>query len=195
MELDIDCLAINTLLQSHRVTDVEGTSAATAFDASAPASLEELVSGGSASLYDETIRCAEAFRILRTMASGWMRDISVYRNVYADYQVVHFYRWLRSPKAFLYDPALLRTLQNLMKKLYMQLVAEFKRLGANVVYANFDKIVLCSTKRSVEDAVANVEFVVTSIRNKELFHSLQITYRLVSLFTFLEQTIFVYHQL
>lgn len=66
-----------------------------------------------------------------------------------------------------------------MKKLFMQLVAEFKRLGANVVYANFDKVVLCSTKRSVEDAVANVEFVVTSIRNKELFHSLQITYRSV----------------
>lgn len=93
VELDIDCLAINTLLQSHHVTDIEGTSAATAFDASVPVSLEDLVGGsGAASLHDETVRCAEAFRILRTMASVWMRDISVYRNVYADYQVVHFYR-------------------------------------------------------------------------------------------------------
>lgn len=178
VELDIDSLAINTLLQSHHVTDIEGTSAITAFDAAAMTSLEDLVGDNSAvTSYDETARCAEAFKILRTMASTWMRDISIHRNVFADFQVIHFYRWLRSPKALLYDPALLRTLQNLMKKLFLQLVAEFKRLGCTIIYANFNKIVICSKKKSVEDAIANVEFVVTSIRNKELFHSLEITYR------------------
>lgn len=178
VELDVDSLAINTLLQSHHVTDIEGTSAITAFDAAAVTSLEDLVGDNCAvTTYDETARCAEAFRILRTMASTWMRDISLHRNVFADFQVIHFYRWLRSPKALLYDPALLRTLQNLMKKLFLQLVAEFKRLGCTIVYANFNKIVICSKKKSVEDAIANVEFVVTSIRNKELFHSLEITYR------------------
>lgn len=84
---------------------------------------------------------------------------------------------MRSPKVLLYDPALLRTLQNLMKKLFLQLVAEFKRLGCIIIYANFDKIVVCSKRKNVEDALANVEFVVSSIRNKELFHSLEITYR------------------
>ncbi|XP_044265120.1 DNA polymerase epsilon catalytic subunit 1 isoform X2 [Tribolium madens] len=176
VELDIDSLAINTLLQSHHVTDIEGTSAATAFDAATATSLEDLV-GDNSTVYDETARCAEAFKVLRAMASTWMRDISLYRNVFADFQVVHFYRWLRSPKALLYDPALLRTLQNLMKKLFLQLVAEFKRLGCTIIYANFNKIVICSKKRCVEDALANVEFVVTSIRNKELFHSLEITFR------------------
>jgi len=29
-------------------------------------------------------------------------------------------RWLRSPSSLLYDPALRRTLHNLMKKLFMQ---------------------------------------------------------------------------
>lgn len=92
VELDIDSLAICTLLQSHHVTDVEGTSSATSFDAALPTSLDEMVSGNPMTIYDETARCAEAFRILRTMASTWMRDISVYRNVFADFQVVHFYR-------------------------------------------------------------------------------------------------------
>lgn len=64
-----------------------------------------------------------------------------------------------------------------MKKLFLQLVAEFKRLGCTIVYANFDKIIICSKKKSVEDAISNVEFVVASIRNKELFHSLELTYR------------------
>ncbi|KAF2878625.1 hypothetical protein ILUMI_27547, partial [Ignelater luminosus] len=177
VELDIDSLAINTLLQAHHVTDVEGTSSATAFDAVNTASIDDLIAGNNtATTYDETARCAEAFRILRTMAGVWMRDISLYRNQFADFQVIHFYRWLRSPKALLYDPALLRTLQNLMKKLFLQLIAEFKRLGCTIIYANFNKIILCSKKLTVADAIANAEFVITAIRNKELFHSLQITY-------------------
>ncbi|KAB0803610.1 hypothetical protein PPYR_00580 [Photinus pyralis] len=176
IELDIDSLAINTLLQAHHITDIEGTSSATAFDAAVPPSLDELISGNMNCGYDETARCGEAFRILRTMATIWMRDISLYRNRFADFQVIHFYRWLRSQKSLLYDPALLRNLQNLMKKLFMMLVAEFKRLGCTIIYANFNKIILCSKKRLVEDALANAEFVITSIRNKELFHSLQITY-------------------
>ncbi|KAG5892154.1 hypothetical protein JTB14_026392 [Gonioctena quinquepunctata] len=177
VELDIDSLAINTLLQSHHVTDIEGMSNSTAFDASAVTSIDGMIAGNqSATPYDESARCAEAFKILRTMAAAWMRDISLYRNAFADFQVIHFYRWLRSPKSLLYDPALLRTLQNLMKKLFLQLVAEFKRLGCMIVYANFNKIIICSKRKRVEDALGNVEFVVTSIRNKELFHSLEITY-------------------
>ncbi|XP_060536886.1 DNA polymerase epsilon catalytic subunit 1 [Cylas formicarius] len=178
VELDIDSLAINTLLQSHHVTDVEGTSNATAFDANLATSIDDMISGNNqVTIYDESARCADAFKILKAMASGWMRDISLYRNVFADFQVVHFYRWLRSPKALLYEPALLRTLQTLMKKLFLQLVAEFKRLGCTIIYANFNRIVICTKKHNVEDALANVEFVVNSIRNKELYHSLEITYR------------------
>nr|XP_022913041.1 DNA polymerase epsilon catalytic subunit A [Onthophagus taurus] len=177
VELDIDSLAICTLLQAHHVTDIEGTSTATAFDAATTTSIDDMISGTSVTVYDETARCAEAFKILRTMASTWMRDISMHRNVFADFQVIHFYRWLRSPKSLLYDPALLRNLQNLMKKLFMQLVAEFKRLGSTIIYANFNKIIVSTRKRTVGDAVANIEFVVNSIRNKELFHSLEISYR------------------
>lgn len=87
------------------------------------------------------------------------------------------FSWLRSPKTLLYEPTLLKILQNLMKKLLLQLIAEFKRLGCFVIFANFNKIVICTKRKSVEDALANVEFVVQSIRNKELFHSLEITYR------------------
>lgn len=64
-----------------------------------------------------------------------------------------------------------------MKKLFLQLVAEFKRLGCVIVYANFNKIVVCTKKTNVEDGLANVEFVVNSIRNRELFHSIEISYK------------------
>lgn len=93
------------------------------------------------------------------------------------YYLYFCFRWLRSPKALLYDPALLKTLQNLMKKLFLQLVAELKRLGCIIVYANFNKIIICTRKNNVQDAKTNIQFITASIRNKELFHSLDISYR------------------
>lgn len=59
-------------------------------------------------------------RILKSMVVGWVREITQYHNVYADNQVMHFYRWLRSPSSLLYDPALHRTLHNMMKKVFLQ---------------------------------------------------------------------------
>ena len=97
-------------LQSHHVNDIEGTAGFVAFDAAPQSSLEEMLGGagqGSGlSSYDETALVNPAFRVLKTMVQAWMREISQYRNVFADHQVVHFYRWLRSPNALLYDPGL-----------------------------------------------------------------------------------------
>lgn len=54
------------------------------------------------------------------MVVGWVKEITQYRNIYADNQVMHFYRWLRSPSSLLHDPVLHRTLHNMMKKLFLQ---------------------------------------------------------------------------
>ncbi|KAF2978236.1 hypothetical protein EK904_005544 [Melospiza melodia maxima] len=138
LELDIQSLAVNTVLQSHH----------------------SLLVG----------------RILKSMVVSWVKEITQYHNVYADNQVIHFYRWLRSPSSLLYDPALHRTLHNMMKKLFLQLVAEFKRLGSSVVYGNFNRIILCTKKRHIEDAISYMEYIINSIHSKEIFHSLTISF-------------------
>ena len=178
VEIEVDALAVNTLLQSHHVNDIEGTAGSVAFDAAPHASLEEMLGGQASTLvsYDETALVSSAFRILRTMVSAWLREVSQYRNVFADYQIIHFYRWLRSPNAYLYDPALRKTLLNLMKKLFAQLVSEFRRLGATVVYADFNRIILCTKKRSLKDAISYVDYITSTIRTKELFHSVDMRF-------------------
>ena len=89
-ELDIDALAVNTLLQSQAVQELEGTAGAVAFDAAPRANLEELLAGGGVggglASYDETALAAPAFRVLRPMVATWLRDVSQYQNVFADYQ-------------------------------------------------------------------------------------------------------------
>ncbi|XP_048486026.1 DNA polymerase epsilon catalytic subunit 1 [Plutella xylostella] len=179
VQLETDALAVCALLQASTILQVEGTSVATCFGAQ-HSNIQDIMSntGSNASLnYDETAQCAGAFKILRSMVASWLRDVTQYKNVFADYQISHLYRWLKTPTSLLYDPALRRTLYNLMKKLYLLLVAEFKRLGASIVFADFTTILLCTNKASVMDGVGYVEFVVQSIRNKELFHGIDITYK------------------
>ncbi|XP_069943556.1 DNA polymerase epsilon catalytic subunit A [Cherax quadricarinatus] len=157
---------------------MEGTSSSVAFDAAPQASLQDMMGGAESTLtaYDETARCAPAFRILRQMVAAWLRDVSIYQNVFADFQIIHFYRWLRDSSSLMYDPALHRILYTHMHKLFLHLVAEFKRLGSIIVFANFNKIVLCTKKRRVDDAIAYVQYIVNSIRGKELFHSIDISF-------------------
>ncbi|KAK3581719.1 hypothetical protein CHS0354_015350 [Potamilus streckersoni] len=179
VELDVASLAVNTIIESSHVNDQEGASAVS-FDTLPQSSLEEMVQGQGAATtmtsYDETALCSITFRIMKSMVHGWVRDVATYGNVFADNQIIHFYRWLRSPSALLYDPALRRTLHNLMKKVFLQLIAEFKRLGSQIVYANFNRIVLCTKKRRLMDALAYVEYITNSIKSKELFHLIDMTY-------------------
>lgn len=125
-----------------------------------------------ASGYDESSQCAGAFRILRQMVSAFMKDVAVYQNIFADQQLSHLFRWLKDPHSLLYEPSLKRILDNLISKMFNQLVNEFQRLGSHVVYASLSRIIVCTKRRSVSDASAYVEFVVNSMRNKELFHSI-----------------------
>lgn len=46
----------------------------------------------------------------------------------------------------------------------MQLLAEFKRMGASVMYASLNRIVLATNKTSKEDAQAYIEHVLRSIQ-------------------------------
>ena len=62
-------------------------------------------------------------------------------------------------------------IHKLMKKMFLQLIGEFRRLGSTIVYADFSKIVVCTKKKSMSDASAYIEFILNSIKSRELFHS------------------------
>lgn len=67
LELDIQSLAVNTVLQSHHINDMEGCSSMSiSFDVIQQASLEDMVTGNQAAnipaSYDETALCSNTFR-------------------------------------------------------------------------------------------------------------------------------------
>ena len=85
---------------------------------------------------------------------------------------IHVFRWIHSPSSFLFEPAICRMIHKLMKKMFLQLIGEFRRLGSTIIYADFSKIVVCTKKKSMSDASAYIQFILSSIKSRELFHSL-----------------------
>jgi len=88
---------------------------------------------------------------------------------FADVLIDHFSRWITSPRSKLYDPALHTFVHNTMKKLFLLLVGELRKLGSRVIYGSFNKIVLCTTKTDLESARAYIDYILKTIKANSLF--------------------------
>uniref|UniRef100_A0A0X3P616 DNA-directed DNA polymerase n=2 Tax=Schistocephalus solidus TaxID=70667 RepID=A0A0X3P616_SCHSO len=183
VDFEFTNLAVNTMLVASRIPELEGASALT-FDRLVPAqqSIEEQLSrgvnvGAQITDYDETAACSAAFRVLRTMVVGWVKDVTQYQNALADEQVINFYHWLRSSSSLFYDPALRRTLQKLMKKVFLKLVDELNQShGLDVIFASYSRLVLCTHRFDVADALSRADSLLKLLRSKALFVHLDLQY-------------------
>jgi DNA polymerase epsilon subunit 1 len=108
------------------------------------------------------------------LVANWLRDVTMNQNPHADQLLVHFYRWLCDTDALLHDPALRRLIQMLMSKVFMRLVAELRRLGARVIFANFHRVIIATNKADVASAREYADFVVNTVVSREIFECLQI---------------------
>jgi DNA polymerase epsilon subunit 1 len=73
---------------------------------------------------DDSAACAGAFRSVKQLLADWLRDVIHENNEQADLLLTSAYRWLCSSASLLYDPAVHRLLHGLMKKVWLQLLAE-----------------------------------------------------------------------
>jgi len=128
-----------------------------------------------ATLMDDQQGCGPAFRVLRTLAQSWMEDATRRSNIAADTLLRNMYRWVCSPASRLYNPAIQRAVQGLMRKLLLQLVAELNRLGARVVHVDTCSLVIATNKRNVAAAVGYTDYVLETLGKRELFQHLDLT--------------------
>lgn len=148
IELDLVGLTVNTILQSSFINELEGTllnleSSTVESSTNNP--------DNQVKSFDDTASCAKAFRMIKALVTGWSKDFAITTSKSAnpdeDYSVVptdvlltHFMRWISSPHSKLYDPSVHRLIYNLTKKVFYQLLAEFKKLGSKIIFASFHKV-------------------------------------------------------
>lgn len=193
VELELDGLAVNAILVALQIQSIEGIGGGAHqmeidFDADgngtgaggAPAGTSAKASGSAvaataAAAGEAEEPCQEAFRLLRMLVTTLFKDFLTSRNKFADHLLQQFYRWVCSPNALCYDPGLQAMVKRLMEKLFLQLLAEFRRLGSQIVYADFSKIVLCTKKSEMKHAQTYLAFILQTVLSNELFQVLSFT--------------------
>jgi DNA polymerase epsilon subunit 1 len=170
LEVTLRNLAVNSVLQSQLVNELEGSGGSTAFDSVSHTLDEYSKAEGQRDLtLAESQISPQNFAIIRSLLKGWLLDkIRDEFESPATLAVDHFWRWASSSASGLYDPTIHRFIHGLMRKTFIQLIAEFKRLGATIVYADFSNILL-ATSKPPGTAFAYATYITTAVTSNELF--------------------------
>ncbi|KAF7306469.1 DNA polymerase epsilon catalytic subunit [Mycena indigotica] len=170
LEVVVRNLAVNSVLHSLVVNELEGSGGATAFD-SVSKTMNEYAKGESSRdlTLGESNISTQMFSIMRSMVKMWLLDkIESQFDGPANMVLDHFWRWISSCASHMYDSSIHRFVHGLMRKTFIQLLAEFKRLGSHIVYADFSRIVL-ATSKPPGTAHAYATYITSAVNSHELF--------------------------
>jgi len=171
VDIEVQNLAINTILTSSIINDLEGSADSVSFN---PAADNE--SEGSGMTESNAGFAQSALLVLRDMVKSWWTEACL-GNRLADIMVQHLVRWVEGPASCLYDRNLHYYVQMMSKKAFQQLVTDFRRVGSNVVFASPTRLLLQTSKQEVGNAYAYSQYIMKSIQQKPLFHFLGLEIR------------------
>ena len=164
IDLEVRNLAINTILTSSLITEVEGADSIGFNPASDAPGAEDGESGVSENAFSNA-----GVQVLREMVKSWWAE-ACRGSTMADIMVQHLVRWVESPASCLYDRALHFYVQMMSRKALLQLMADFRRVGSHVVFASANRLLLQTTKAEVGNAYAYSQYILKSIKGKPMFH-------------------------
>jgi DNA polymerase epsilon subunit 1 len=169
LDISVRNLAVDAVLHSVVVNELEGSGGSTAFDSTSH-TINEYAAGEAQKdvALGESQVSPKTFNILRAMIKTWMVDkIKSNFEGAANIAVDHFWRWISSSAAQMHDPSIHRFVHGLMRKTFIQLLAEFRRLGSHVVYADLSRILLVTSKPP-GTAHAYATYITTAVTSNEL---------------------------
>ncbi|KAI9486077.1 MAG: hypothetical protein EXX96DRAFT_495723 [Benjaminiella poitrasii] len=177
VEIDVVRLCLNTLIEAHVINELEGTTGGLAGFDNTSHNLDDFANGvvNNMAAFGEGMISSKTFSMLRSVVQQWFQQSLVDKeNRMGEHMIDTLHRWLLSTNSFMYDPSLYGLVHSMMKKVFMQLVAEFKRSGATIVFANFHKIVLTTSKETLEGALPYFDYLYRTIQRKQVFELLEL---------------------
>lgn len=165
LEVEIGTLTINTILTSLLINEAEGSDLV-------EDSVSKDINNGSSIMAEDSFS-SSALGILRAMVKDWWED-AMKNNINADSMMNNLVTWVQRKDSYLYDYSLHYHVYNLTSKALLQLIGEFKRMNAQVVFANRNKMIVQTNKISVENSYAYGQYMLKAIRSKPLFNFLEL---------------------
>jgi DNA polymerase epsilon subunit 1 len=173
IDLDLRNLAINTILSSSLINELEGADSVS-FNPAAPS--YDAANDGTNVIYSDNAFASAGILVLREMVKAWWVEAVQAGHGFsmADVMVQHLVRWVSSPGSFLYDRSLHYYVQMMSKKTLQQLMTDFKRVGSHIVFASPNRLLLQTTKAEVGNAYAYSQYIIKTIKSKPLFQFMEL---------------------
>jgi DNA polymerase epsilon subunit 1 len=189
LEITVRNLSVNSVLHAMAVNELEGSGGTTAFD-SVSHTIDEFADGEvqrDLTLGESNVS-PQTFGIIKSMVKAWLLDKVRYGfGSPATLAIDHFWRWISSKASHMYDASIHRFVHSLMRKTFIQLLAEFKRLGSQVIYADFSRLLLVTSKPP-GTAHAYATYITTAVTSNELFQHIYLnTERFYDFLLFMDQ--------
>ena len=190
VEIDVFNLAFNTVLQASYINDIEGGLAdgfsgpqflddqfksAHSDKVAEETEIQQQLKTSALATSDENHVNSRTFKLMREMVQSWHYQFESRNDRLAEMMLEHLYRWLTSSSSRMHDPAFFLMIHGFMRKVFLQLLAEFKQLGSTIVYASFEKIILNTPKSSLPNAINYGRYIVEALGKKPLFSYLNLT--------------------
>jgi DNA polymerase epsilon subunit 1 len=74
----------------------------------------------------------------------------------------------------MHDPMIVSYIHNMMKRSFAQLLEELQRLGSQVIYATFNKIVLKTSKTNIQSSIGYIHYVIAAIGKNASFEHVEL---------------------
>jgi DNA polymerase epsilon subunit 1 len=173
--LDVCAIMSSGLLDAQGITSLAVSSSGRDGGAAADDNGDGLGAATYTSAAFSDSSCARAFNLLKSLVTKWVDDVRISGDVISDSILTALYRYLCGfGDGLLYDPALHRVVYNLMSKLYKRLIGELRRLGAQVVYADFRRVVLSTGKHDLRAASEYTQFLLSALAEREVFGTMEV---------------------
>ena len=165
--LEMNALAIDSILEAPAVADIEGTTHIFSALMHNPQIDGDFAAAATLLKTTDGSEVARQFMLLRQMVSKWVKELE--EQPFNDLLLSHLPRWLNNTRSRLYEPAMVQMVDSFMKKIFHRVMLELEKLGAKVVYGSFDKVIIATKKRTLADAKEYINFLFSTLRKKQLF--------------------------
>ncbi|AAS54029.2 AFR657Cp [Eremothecium gossypii ATCC 10895] len=162
LEIEVNNLLVNTILTSTLINEAEGG------DVAGPES-----GGREGGGFVEDAFSTASVNILRSLLKD-LWDDALQNNSTADSLVHSFIGWVQSVDSKLFDYTLRYYVNMLTKKALFQLINEFRFMGSQVVFLDRNKILLKTSKNTIDNSYAYGQYLIKAIRTRPLFSYLDL---------------------
>eukprot|EP01039_Chlorochromonas_danica_P000441 gene441-475_t len=119
--------------------------------------------------------CGKAFNVLKALVMRCVEEVRRGDHL-ADKLLTAIYRYLCGyGNGLLSDPLLHRVIYTLMCRLFWKLMRSLRELGVQIVFADFNRIIIATNRKTIAEAEEYVAFILEAVGNQEVFGYLQIT--------------------